>query len=46
MTVVKGGAIPRLVGLLGSHFLNVAEQAVWALGNIAGILILYNILFI
>lgn len=36
MTVIKGGAIPKLVNLLGSQYPHVAEQAVWALGNIAG----------
>lgn len=36
MAVVKGGAVPKLVDLLSSPELNVAEQAVWALGNIAG----------
>lgn len=33
---MKHGAIPKLVALLKSASLNVAEQAVWALGNIAG----------
>lgn len=35
-TVVDAEAVPRLVPLLLSPNLNVAEQAVWALGNIAG----------
>jgi len=35
-TVIKHGAIPKLVRLLKSESPNVAEQAVWALGNIAG----------
>lgn len=36
-TVVKAGAVPRLVRLLGpGNPPNVVEQAVWALGNIAG----------
>ncbi|XP_072392047.1 importin subunit alpha-5-like [Diabrotica undecimpunctata] len=34
--VVQEGAIPRLQGLLSSPRIDVAEQAVWALGNIAG----------
>ena len=34
--VVKHGAIPKLAALLKSASPNVAEQAVWALGNIAG----------
>ncbi|XP_044728634.1 importin subunit alpha-5 [Chrysoperla carnea] len=36
MAVVQAGALEKLVLLLGSPYLNVAEQAVWALGNIAG----------
>lgn len=34
--VVKAGAVPRFVALLKSPEENVCEQAVWALGNIAG----------
>lgn len=34
--VVEAGAIPKLVPLIKSHERSVAEQAVWALGNIAG----------
>ncbi|XP_018572553.1 importin subunit alpha-1 [Anoplophora glabripennis] len=34
--VVQEGAIPRLQALLASPRIDVAEQAVWALGNIAG----------
>lgn len=34
--VVQEGAIPRLQALLSSPRIDVAEQAVWAIGNIAG----------
>merc|ERR1719498_1178797 len=34
--VVEAGALPRFVGLLTSTSDEVKEQAVWALGNIAG----------
>ena len=34
--VVKSGAIPHLVNLLGSPHSNVTESAAWTLGNIAG----------
>lgn len=34
--VVQEGALPKLQTLLSSPRLDVAEQAVWALGNIAG----------
>ena len=34
--VIDHGAIPKFVGLLGSKNDDVREQAVWALGNIAG----------
>ena len=34
--VVVGGAIQPLVELLSSPHMTVCEQAVWALGNIAG----------
>ncbi|XP_011500399.1 PREDICTED: importin subunit alpha-1 [Ceratosolen solmsi marchali] len=36
LVVIKHGAIVKLVELLKSPKMNVAEQAVWALGNIAG----------
>lgn len=36
LTVAKAGAIPKFVNLLKSPSINVAEQSVWALGNIAG----------
>lgn len=34
--MAKAGAIPKFVNLLRSETINVAEQSVWALGNIAG----------
>lgn len=34
--VIKAGAVPQLVELLKAPSPQVAEQAVWALGNIAG----------
>ena len=36
MCVVKSGAIARFVALLKSPAETVREQAIWALGNIAG----------
>lgn len=36
MAVVEAGGIPKLISLLNSTHLNVADQAIWALGNIAG----------
>lgn len=36
VTVAKAGAVPKFVNLLMSPSNNVAEQSVWALGNIAG----------
>ena len=35
-TVVQHNGIPALVALMGSPELDVCEQAVWAIGNIAG----------
>jgi Armadillo/beta-catenin-like repeat len=37
--VVKAGAVLPFIRLLSAEQTNVAEQAVWALGNIAGKLI-------
>jgi importin subunit alpha-2 len=34
-TVISQGAIPEFIALFKSKHVNVAEQAVWALGNIA-----------
>lgn len=35
-SIVTVGAVPLLINLLKSHDIRVMEQAVWALGNIAG----------
>jgi importin subunit alpha-6/7 len=34
--VIKANAVPEFINLLSSSVLDVREQAVWALGNIAG----------
>ncbi|EDV25104.1 uncharacterized protein TRIADDRAFT_25477 [Trichoplax adhaerens] len=34
--VIDSGAVPHFVKLLSSTYANVCEQAIWALGNIAG----------
>ena len=43
--VVNAGAVPKFVKLLESSHANVCEQAVWALGNIAGKNLLIIVLF-
>jgi len=34
--VVQAGVVPRLIEMLSSPNVQIAEQAVWALGNIIG----------
>lgn len=36
LTVANAGAIPKFINLLKAPSINVSEQSVWALGNIAG----------
>ncbi|KAL4669802.1 hypothetical protein H8959_008356 [Pygathrix nigripes] len=42
--VVEGGAIQPLIELLSSPNVAVCEQAVWALGNIAALILLFEAL--
>jgi len=41
--VVKAAAVAPFIRLLSSEHVNVAEQAVWALGNIAGLCVLMSL---
>lgn len=39
--VVRSGAVPHFIRLLGAPSINLVEQCIWALGNIAGKILIY-----